>query len=194
MATIIQMQSREARYRGLRMTADAYLALEDDGYRYELVDGVICMSPSPPRLHQRIVTEIVRQVGNHLLQKPIGEVIVEVDVRLTDDLVYRPDVIFLSADQAAACRDRITVVPDVIVEVVSPDSRRYDHETTKQDYESCGVREYWLIDPDKHELVFYRLEGGRFVEAAAAQHIFASKIISEFELDLGRLRDLFATT
>jgi Uma2 family endonuclease len=194
MAAIIQTQDREARYRGLRMTADAYLALEDDGYRYELVDGVICMSPSPSRLHQRIVTEIIRQIGNHLLHKPIGEVIVEVDVRLTDDLVYRPDVIFLSTAKAAMCRDRITVIPDLIVEVVSPDSRRYDHETKKQDYESCGVREYWLLDPDKREFVFYCLEGGRFVEAAAAQHTFASKVISEFELDLDRLRDLFAAT
>jgi len=192
MATMVLTGSREASYRGLRMTADEYLALADDGYRYELIDGVICMSPSPSRPHQKIVTEIVRQIADHLMRHPTGEVVVEVDVRLGEDLVYRPDLVYLSSAKAAGCRERINVVPDLIVEVVSPDSRRYDHETKKHDYERCGVGEYWLIDPDQREFTFYRLQDGRFVQVQAAAATYASEMIPGFELDLQRLRTLFA--
>jgi len=192
MATMVLTGSREASYRGLRMTADEYLALADDGYRYELIDGVICMSPSPSRPHQKIVTEIVRQIADHLMRHPTGEVVVEVDVRLGEDLVYRPDLVFLCAEKAARCRERINVVPDLIVEVVSPDSRRYDHETKKHDYERYGVSEYWLIDRDQREFTFYRLQDGRFVAVQPGPATYASEMIPGFELDLQRLRTLFA--
>ena len=43
---------REARYHGLRLSADEYFALEDDGCWYEMIDGVVCMTPSPARNHQ----------------------------------------------------------------------------------------------------------------------------------------------
>ncbi len=193
MATVVLTGRQEARYRGLRMTADEYLALPDDGYRYELVDGVICMSPSPAPRHQEIVVEIGSQIRNQLVQRRVGRVFVDVDVKFGEDLTYRPDLVFVSADKATRCRDRITVVPDVIVEVISPDSRRYDHETKKHDYEQAGVGEYWLVDPDQNEFTFYRLQAGRFVQVQPSAAGFASSAIPGFELDLQRLQTLFAS-
>lgn len=183
--------NREARYRGLRMTADDYLAAPDDGHRYELINGVVCMSPSPSRPHQKVIGEIYLQLANFLARHPVGEAIVEVDVRLAEDLVYRPDVVFVSAQKAAHCGARITVVPDLVVEVISPDSRRYDHETKKGDYERCGVREYWLVDPEKREFVFYRLENGRYISVPASGDTIASQVISGFELDLRLVERVF---
>ena len=191
MLTMFLPDNQEARYRGLRMTADDYLAAQDDGHRYELINGVVCMSPSPSRPHQKVIGEIYRQLANFLVRRPIGEAIVKVDVRFAEDLVYRPDVVFVSAEKAAHCGARITVVPDLVVEVISPDSRRYDHETKKGDYERCGVREYWLVDPEKREFVFYRLEDGRYVRVSASGDTFASQIIPGFELDLRQVGSVF---
>jgi len=190
-ATAFILGNGESRYRGLRMTADEYLSLPDDGCRYEFVDGLVCVSPSPTPRHQQVSLEVCGQILDYLKQHPIGEVIFSIDVRLAEDLVYRPDVVFVSAEKAAHCGARITVVPDLVVEVISPDSRRYDHETKKGDYERCGIREYWLVDPEKREFVFYRLEDGGYVRVSPSGDTFASQIIPGFELDLRQVGSVF---
>lgn len=113
----------ESKYRGLRMTADEYLDLPDDGHRYELIGGVVCTSPSPSFPHQRIATEIASQISQYIGKTGSGAVVIEVDVRLSDDIVCRPDVIYPSHAKLAQCDQRVTVAPDVIVEVVSPPNR-----------------------------------------------------------------------
>jgi Uma2 family endonuclease len=101
MATTILTGNQAARYRGLRMTADEHLGLEDDGCCYERVDGVVCTSPRPTPSHQEITPEIGSQIRNHVARRRCGRVFVEVDVRLKDGLVYRPDAVFLSTAKAA---------------------------------------------------------------------------------------------
>ena len=64
-----------ARFRGLRMTADEFLQIPDDGYNYELIDGVVMMSPSPTPQHQRIAMEIAIQLGIYLRDHPVGAVL-----------------------------------------------------------------------------------------------------------------------
>lgn len=181
---------RDTPYRGLRMTADEFLALGESIDRYELVDGVVCMSPSPTYRHQKIITDIAAQIAGFLHGSPIGEVAVEIDVRLKGDLVYRPDVVYLSKEKAARCGDAITVAPDVVVEVISPDSRRYESETKRRDYEAAGVGEYWLIDPDKRLFTFLVMGAGGFEEAKANDTSYNAKLIPGFNLDLRRILQL----
>jgi len=181
----------ESKYRGLRMTADEYLELPDDGHRYELIDGVICMSPSPSLPHQRIATEIASQIGQHVANTRSGAVVIEVDVRLSDDIVYRPDVIYLSNEKLAQCGRRVTVPPDVIIEVVSPESGAYDRQTKLGDYERSGVSEYWIVDPIAKSFEFHRLRGGKYESAPVDGVSFASEAIQGFSLDMARLKSLF---
>lgn len=194
--TTVASGSREARYHGLRMTAEEYLRLKDDGCRYELIDGVICVSPSPTLVHQEIITQLAIEIGLHLRTSPGGKVAVEIDVHLGKgstgrDLVYRPDVVFLSKHRAAECHERIVGPPDVIVEVISPDSRQHDTVKKKSDYERCGVPEYWLIDPEHDTMTFYRLAGGRYVQIEPVEGSYNSMAIPGFALDLVRIRSFF---
>lgn len=180
--------------RGLRMDADVYLALpEDNSYRYELVNGVVCLSPSPTFRHQMIITEVAVQIGGFLRNHPLGTVAVEVDLPLGKDLVYRPDVVYLSAAKAAKCGDAIVEIPDLVAEVVSPDSRTYDSRTKREDYEAAGVGEYWLIDPDRESFAFLVLRGGRFTEASvdSDRGPYRPAVLPGFALDLNRIRLLF---
>ncbi|TWT43781.1 hypothetical protein RAS1_01800 [Phycisphaerae bacterium RAS1] len=177
---------------GLRMSAGEFLALPESHVRYELVDGVAIVSPSPGFWHQKIVFEICRQIDDHLRQHPVGEVVSDIDVKLRDDLVYRPDVVFLSAAKAARVDERITEPPDLVVEVISADSRSFDTQTKRADYEAAGVAECWLIDPERQSMRFLVLEGGRYREATVAGDKYASVALPGFELDLGRDRRLFA--
>lgn len=175
-------------FRGLRMTADEFLALGETSERLELIDGVVCMSPSASLPHQRIISEISFQIGAFLRSAPIGVVAVEVDVRLSDRLVYRPDLIYLSSEKAVRCGDRVTEIPDVVVEVISPDSSRLDRETKKRDYERAGVQEYWIIDPLESMFEFYWLENGRFAAVPAIPDSFESRAIPGFALALPPIR------
>ncbi|TWT40911.1 hypothetical protein RAS1_35980 [Phycisphaerae bacterium RAS1] len=180
-------------YDGLRATADEYLALADDDFRYELIDGVILMSPSPLPLHQRVAFEIAYQLEAFLRQRPIGMVVPEVDVKLSDKLVYRPELVFVRQDNLKRIAPRITFTPDVVVEVISPASRGRDTRTKFDDYQRVGVAEYWLIDPQNEATTFYRLEGDRYVDASppAGQEAFESRAVEGFSLDLVALRRAF---
>lgn len=177
-------------HQSLRMTADEFLALGETFERLELIDGAVCVSPSGSLPHQRIIVELAGQLGAFLRKSQIGIAVMSVDVRLTDRLVYRPDLIYLFNEKAARCGARVTDVPDVIVEVISPDSSRLDPETKKRDYEHAGVQEYWIIDPLESSFEFYHLENGRFVAAPApaAGDRFESRAIPGFALELPPIR------
>ncbi len=182
----------ESTYRGLRMSADEYLALpEEQGYRYELVNGVVCMSPSASFGYQRIIAKIAFYLGDFLELNPIGHVAVEVDVKLRDDLVLRPDLIFLTLDKAARCKTHVTEVPDLVIELVSQDSRSMDTQTRRADYEAAGVREYWIIDPIRKTFTFLVLRDGRYQEVLPVSNRFQSTVLPGFELDLDAVRRLF---
>ena len=197
MSTAVAVRERtEPQHCGLRMTAEEFQQIVDDGYRYELIDGVVIVTPSPTPQHQDVLMDISSQIWSYLGDHPVGKVLPEIDVRLGQgptggDLVYRPEVIFIRTERLPQMRERIVGPPDLVVEVISPGSRRYDSETKKSDYERVGVLEYWLIDPLRETLTFYRLQEGRFVEVTPQGDTFASQAVPGFLLDLAQLRKKF---
>lgn len=182
---------RAPRYAGLRMSADEYLRLSDDGHWYELVDGVVLLSPSPTPQHQQVAGEIHYQIMAFLRTRRLGSAYLETDVRLDETLVYRPDLVFVRAERVLENWELIRHPPDLVLEVVSPKNRRYDIETKKPDYERYGVGEFWLIDPRRKTMTFYRLEAGRYVEVAPEQDRLPSTAIPGFILDLAEVRKSF---
>jgi Uma2 family endonuclease len=194
--TEIDADPAEPRYHGLRMSAAEYLQLEDDGFRYELIDGVVYMSPSPTRRHQTFVTNFAAMLVEYVDVHPLGEVSVETDVHLATqpdgrDLVYRPDIIFLRAQRAAENPDFVQGAPDLAIEVIPNRTRRLDTVTKWQDYERFGVHEYWMFDPSRGTTTFLRLREGRYIEIAPLDDRFASEAIPGFVLDLKGVRALF---
>lgn len=185
----------EPGFAGVRMSADEFLRISDDGTNYELVDGVVVMSPNPKPWHQRITSELVFQIGLFLHSSPVGEVFPETDVHLgrgpRGDLVYKPELVFIRAELVPQMLEQIVGGPDLVVEVISETSRRFDTKTKKADYERYGVREYWIIDPRRRVMAFYQLRDGRFVEIIPAPDRYESVCIPGFVLDLEAIRRKF---
>lgn len=196
--TAVAPQAGQApsQYVGLRMTADQFLEITDDGYNYELVDGVVIVSPSPTPRHQSVTLEIAWQIKNYLELHPVGAAFVETDVHLAaderGDLVYRPEIVFVRQERLKDIGDKLEGPPDLVVEVVSRGSRRYDAETKKSDYEKFGVHEYWLIDPARDTLTIFRRDSGHFTELPLTRDRFESHAIPGFTLDIARIRRAFA--
>jgi Uma2 family endonuclease len=187
-----------AQFNGLPMSAAEYFELPDDGFRYQLVHGVLVMSPSPMPWHQSVALEIAVQLKCFLRSHPIGEVLMEVDVHLgTDasgeDLVYSPDVLFVRSERIQDMDKPLSGPPDLVVEVISRGSRRMDTLTKHADYERAGVGEYWIIDPQRQVMTFLRLKDGKFVEIAAEADSFRSQCVPGFTLDLESIRTAFRT-
>ncbi len=187
---------QRAGFAGLRATAEQYFALPDDGIRYELIDGVVVMSPSPSVRHQVVAGEIYRQLANHVRANALGLVLHETDVALGAgpdgrDLVYRPEIVFICAARTQDVGERLRIVPDLVVEVISRESRTLDTETKFADYQRVGVGEYWLIDPIERRMTFFELRDGRFAAGAQTEQEYRSVVVSGFELRLDLLRDAF---
>ncbi len=138
--------------------------LPDDGLRYELLDGILLVSPAPSRIHQRAAFEL-----GHLLRRacPPGlEVVVApLDWQPDGRTSLQPDVVVL------ADRDLSSSIADAMilaVEVFAPSSRRKDAVYKRSKYEDEGLPSYWIVDPDEPSITVLELRDGRYVTVAQA--------------------------
>jgi Uma2 family endonuclease len=168
------------------MTADEYLALPDDGYKYELINGVVLMSPGPSFEHQDLGGQVYLRMGAYVVANRLGKVLYETDVRFGPDLVYRPDIVFYSTERAAGIRRTPTIAPDLVVEFLSPRTRVLDLRTKRGDYERHGVCESWVIGAEAAWR--FVLRNGAYVEEEIKGDRIVSEVIAGFVLDLRAAR------
>jgi Uma2 family endonuclease len=143
--------------------AEMLAELPETNLPTELWDGELIMSPSPSFFHQEIVVrfhDLLRAwVGKHGLGKT-G--VAPLDLILTERQVVQPDVFFVANDRLAILTDRLRGAPDLVVEVLSPGTRRRDRIEKRDLYEQHGVKEYWLIDPEARTVEVLFLERGEY--------------------------------
>lgn len=137
--------------------------MPDDGHRYELIDGVLLVTPAPNVAHQRCMVSIVALL--HAARAEDHEVLVApFDVRLSQFTVVQPDV--LVARKSDLTDARLEGAPVLAVEIQSPSTRRIDLGTKRLTYEAAGVPAYWLVDPEVPGLTVLQLDAGRYVDHA----------------------------
>jgi Uma2 family endonuclease len=133
-----------------RLTVYGYLSGEESLRRTELVWGRV-REPAAPRYgHQSVVTRITALLDQHVRQARAGRVCVSpIDVVLDAGraLVVQPDVVFVSHRRASIIREQIWGAPDLVVEVLSPGTRRRDRTSKLRWYRRYQVGEYWMVDP-----------------------------------------------
>jgi Uma2 family endonuclease len=171
------------------MSAATFLALGETDRRLELVDGVVVMSPSPQPKHQRVALFIVEQLLSSVRRLPGAELYYETDVALAPLLVYQPDVMIFAPGVLPRNPRSIDLPPDLAIEILSPDNRRHDLVTKREDYEKFGVGEYWIVDADTLQvLVLQRTSpGGAYVEQPESDTI-ECRSIPGVRLDVSVLR------
>jgi Uma2 family endonuclease len=153
-----------------KMTYQDLRKLPEDLLRHELIDGEHIVSPAPLLKHQRVVLNVATVISACVRPRRLGEVFVApVDVFFSKHDVVEPDVLFVAAANAYRLqKHKVAGAPDLVVEVVSPSSRRIDGVRKLRLYEAHGVREYWLADPETDVLEVYRLSAeGRLVLAVS---------------------------
>jgi len=146
-----------------------YVAAPDDGKRYEIVRGDLYVTPSPSPMHQRVSRRLQRQLEGYFHAQSIGEVFnAPIDLILTNHDVLVPDLIVVS-DPNLISRRGIEGPPLLIVEILSPSTRKQDRGVKAQRYAESGVAHYWIVDPDKKRVECHRLTDGAFRPVADAE-------------------------
>jgi Uma2 family endonuclease len=138
-----------------RFTVEDFLALPEDGRRYELIHGeLIDVSEGASRAHQRFVALLGARLVLFAESKGVGEVyFAPFDVFLTIEDVYEPDILFVSRARLSLMRkDGVHGAPDLVVEVLSPSTGGRDRMVKLALYAKAGVPEYWIVDPEGRTL------------------------------------------
>ncbi len=174
------------------------LALPEDS-RAEILGGSLVVPPSPLPRHSRAQAAAARFIGGPFDQDdgrggPGGWwILLEVDVRLSEHDIVRPDVAGWRRERLAAPWDvrPIDVVPDWICKVVSPSNAAHDRVRKRELYARHGVAHYWLLDPTARTLEALKLDTttGRWIEVGAYDDASSARIapFEAVELEVGRL-------
>lgn len=169
-------------------TIDDIYALPD-GQRAELIDGQMYMMAPPTRRHQQILGALYRKIADYIDRKGGS---CEVDIA--------PFAVFLNADDKNYVEPDISVIcspekltdkgctgaPDWIIEIVSPGSRRTDYFTKLFKYRTAGVREYWIVDPEKNRITVYTFESEDTTEYTFTDSVKAG-IYEDLEIDFNTI-------
>lgn len=160
-----------------------------DGQRAELIDGELYMMAAPDRIHQRLVMMLSNSIFNYIQGK-----------NGNCEVYPSPFAVFLNADNEIYLEPDISVIcdkdkltdegckgaPDWIIEIVSPASRQMDYNKKLFKYRTAGVREYWIVDPEKNRIMVYDFE-----HDTVAEYTFCDKvktgIYADFEIDFARI-------
>ena len=136
------------------------LAYQEE-FREELIGGkAVAMSPRPMYNHNHIAFNIAVLFSNYLRGKPCTAIPDGTDLYLTEEDRFVPDVMVV-CDRDKIRRDGVHGAPDLVVEVLSPSTMRNDRMRKKEVYQACGVREYWLVDPENRTIEQYLLQDGK---------------------------------
>ncbi|MBL8922754.1 MAG: Uma2 family endonuclease [Myxococcaceae bacterium] len=152
----------------LALTYEDYALLPHDGRRWELIGGEFLRSPARTSQHQAVVFELGGQLREQLRNRKLARVLPSpIDVILDPTNTVQPDLVVVKyARRGIITRRGVDGVPDLIIEVVSPNNASQDLVLKRHLYERFGVAEYWAVDPDERSVLVLALEGGSYREVS----------------------------
>ena len=174
---------------GRRMSLKEFEPIEvQEGYLYELGRGVVVVSDVPKFRHRRQVSAIRKQFMAFDLSNPnrIYEILAGNECKiLVDDLESErhPDLsIYLNPPRKED--DWRSWIPEIVIEVVSLSSEIRDYEEKREEYLAIGIKEYWIVDSDKGEVLVLRRTRGKWVpRTLKAGDMYETKLLPGFKFD-----------
>lgn len=167
-----------------KISEEEFLAWCDEDVKAEWVDGqVIVMSPANVQ-HVNLTSFLISLMRIWVEDRDLGAVFgLELITRLSPRSRRVPDLVFVAKDRLQNLRrNHLEGPPDLAIEVVSPDSLVRDWREKYLDYQSAGVREYWVIDPANQRVEAYRLVDGAYQEIVPDHGRLDSSVLAGFYL------------
>ena len=160
-----------------------------EGERAELIDGQIYYMASPKYIHQKILGEVLVEINTYIKSK--GGFC---------EVLPAPFAVFLNKDEYNYVEPDVSVIcdkskiddkgcngaPDWVIEIVSTSSKQMDYFTKLFKYRTSGVREYWIVDPEKNRVMVYNFEAQEIQDYTFADSIKAG-IYEDLYIDFSKL-------
>ena len=154
-------------------TIDDIYALPD-GVRAELIDGEMYMMAPPGLTHQRLASFLHGTIFQYISEKngncEIFPAPFAVFLNNDDETYLEPDISVI-CDKSKLDEKGCHGAPDLVIEIVSQSSRSRDYLTKLFKYQTAGVREYWIVDPMKNQVIVYQFEPGDVTSYSFADEI-----------------------
>lgn len=151
-----------------------------EGTLCQLINNNLVMSPAPSEMHQNILGKIFSRLLQYVEQHQLGEVrVTPYDVYFNRKNVYQPDIVFIAKENIGKIEeDGLHGAPDLVIEILSPRTAKYDLEDKKDVYERYSVKEYWIVDPISKQVSFFKLVNDEYVEIEIGNGLIHSSLLN----------------
>jgi Uma2 family endonuclease len=171
------------------LTYDDYAKLTPpDSGNYELHNGKIITMPTPTPLHQRISRKLSTRLDIFIEKNKCGEMFTApMDTVFTVYDTLQPDILYIQKERLNIIgAKKIEGVPDLVIEISSPGNSQKELSYKKYVYETSGVREYWLIHPEKQQIAQYENIDNELVRLGVwgLEDAFDSKVLIDFKINV----------
>jgi Uma2 family endonuclease len=175
--------------RGQPFTVEDLDRLPGDGRRYELLDGVLVVSPRPTTVHQLAMLRLAKLLDDAC---PEGLLVLpEPALQLSADTEFDPDVVVARQQDVGGAK--LTAPPLLVVEIRSPSTALIDLNRKKAAYRKFGVQSYWIVNPDPRQasITAFELNEGLYTTLAEvsgrqvlrAERPFAAEVVPALLLE-----------
>lgn len=142
-------------------TTDDLRAFPEDGQRYELLEGMLLVTPMPGSAHQVVLSRLLATLDRYLSPAELAFAVSPGEIEIAPKTLLEPDLLVFPATYAPGTPWSEMRAWWLAVEVFSPSSRVYDRDFKRDAYLSLGVEEVWLLDLDERAASVSRRDGTR---------------------------------
>ena len=172
-------------------TSEDYWNLPD-GPRAELIDGQLYNMAPPSRMHQEILSALHWKIRSYIAEHggscKVYPAPFAVNLDADDKDWVEPDISVICDPNKLTDRG-CSGAPDLIIEIVSPSSRRMDYNRKNTLYSDAGVREYWIVDKTKNRIIVYNFEKNDMNEYTFSDLVPAG-IYDDLNIDFAKIDEL----
>lgn len=148
--------------------------------KYELIDGIVLMSPRPNYKHQEIMGNLYLEIGNYLKDNPC-KVFTEAEIELNEDVII-PDISIICGLENTNFQ-RYKQAPELVIEILSKSSRYTDGFIKLNKYQMIGVNEYWIVNPKTETITIYNFQDKTNYEYTKTEQL-KSSIFNDLKIEL----------
>lgn len=171
-------------FRGGAFTRGDLDLMPDDGRRHEIIDGSLVVTPAPSLRHQWVSSSLFSLLdraappGFKVLSAPL-------DIAFDDSNVLQPDLVVVRVDDV---RSDGPIRPLLVVEILSPSTRRIDLTLKRSRYEAAGCPSYWVVDPDAPSVTAWELATGAYEVRGQADGEMSLSLTAPFDVTISPAR------
>ncbi len=166
---------------------EEFYALEET--KADFINGYIHMQMGASVIHERIFGRIFLQLGLFVNQNQLGEVFrSRLSVGISGNYHPEPDIFFVAKDNLGKyANDRFNGIPDMVMEIISPSTRKLDLEEKRPLYQKNRVPEIYFIDFENKVVIIDLLDKSGYVSHSLSSGKFAGKILPELEWEIEKM-------